>query len=247
MIDRTTLEKDINDVRKYIASLEKDIRQLRDWISTNERGISNMQESLRRITEEGILKARTDLAQRENDLQRTRAALAQNEKILGKLSDIERKKRDIASLEQDQERIIVLLEKNRSELSQLQQEYDELTRPKTSILPPCEIVLPNNQRISLNTQKSEYLIGWHDGSAAAPPDIDLQSLQGSTQGVSRHHAVLRLVNGEWTITDLKSTNGTFLNDIPLAPNTPTVLQDKTRIRLGKILVFFRHITQTTRL
>lgn len=247
MIDRTTLEKEISDVRKYIGSLEKDIKQLRDWISANERGLSGMQEALRRITEDGILKARADLAQRENDLQRTRGALAQNEKILNRLQDIDRKQREIAGLEQEQERIIVLLEKHRSELSQLQQEYDELTRPKSATLPPCEVVLPNNQRISLSAQKAEYMIGWHDGSTAPPPEIDLQPVDGSTQGVSRHHAQLRLINGEWTITDLGSTNGTFLNEIPLAPKTPTPLRDKTRIRLGNIQIFFRYITQTTRL
>lgn len=246
MIDRTGIEKDIGDVRRSIGGLEKEVKQLRDWISQNERALPGMQEALRRITEEGLVKARADLAQRENELQRLRASLAQSERVLAKLTDIERKRRDIGALEQEQERIIVLLEKQRTDLRLLEEEYEQLTRPAVA-LPPCEVVLPNNQRLPLSAQKGEYLIGWYDGSAAQAPDIDLQAVQGSTNGVSRRHAILRTVNGEWTITDLSSTNGTFLNEAPLAPNHVTTLRDKTRIRLGNITIFFRYITQTTRL
>lgn len=247
MIDRTTFEKEISDTRKSISGMEREIKQLRDWISQNERLIAGMQESLRRITEDGILKARSDLAQRENDLQRARSSLAQNEKLLGKMTDIDRKRRDIAALEQDQERIIVLLEKQRAELLQLQRDYDDMTRPKLTSIPPCEVVLPDNQRITLNQQKGDYLIGWYDGTTSAPADIDLQPLQGNTQGVSRRHAILRYTEQGWTIIDLESTNGTFLNEIPLAPNIQTLLQNKTRIRLGNLTIFFRYVTQTTRL
>jgi hypothetical protein len=247
MTDRASLEKDIGDLRKAMGALEKETKQLRDWIGQNERGLSGMQEVLRRITEDGLVKARADLAQRENSLQSMRAILAQNEKILSKLSEIERKQRDIATLEQEQERTIVLLERQRTDLRQLQQEFEELTQPAGATLAPCEVVLPNNQRIELQPQHGEYLIGWHDGKAGEPPEIDLQPLQGSALGVSRRHAVLRHDANGWSITDLESTNGTFLNEAPLAANTATALRDKTRIRLGNITIFFRHITQTTRL
>jgi multidrug efflux pump subunit AcrA (membrane-fusion protein) len=247
MTDRASLDKDIADLRRAMGAMEKEAKQLRDWIGQNERALPGMQEALRRITEDGLVKARADLAQRENALQRMRATLAQDEKILGKLGEIERKQRDIATLEQEQERTIVLLEKQRTDLRQLQDEYEQLTRPPAVTLSPCEVVLPNNQRIGLQPQQGDYLIGWHDGSAGEPPEIDLQVVQGSAQGVSRRHAVLRHDATGWTITDLGSTNGTFLNEAPLAPNVATELRDRTRIRLGNITIFFRHITQTVRL
>jgi hypothetical protein len=247
MTDRAGLDKDIGDLRKTMAALEKEAKQLRDWISQNERALPGMQEALRRITEDGLLKARADLAQRENNLQSIRASLAQNEKILSKLGEIERKQRDITTLEQEQERTIILLEKQRTDLRQLQDEYEQLTRPATTAHPPCEVVLPNNQRIGLQPQHGDYVVGWHDGSAGEQPEIDLQPVSGSTQGVSRRHAVLRYDATGWTISDLGSTNGTFLNEVPLAPNAPTALRDRTRIRLGKITIFFRYITQTVRL
>lgn len=245
MSDRASIEKEINDVRGNLGRIEKDVRQLRDWISSNERSLGGMQEALRRITEDGIAKARNDLAQRENELQRLRGTLVLNERVLGKLIEIDRKENDISTLEREQERIIVLLERHRAELNQLKAEYEELSRP--TILPPCELVLPNNQRFPLDSGKGEYLIGWRDAQGTVVPDIDLHPVGGSTQGVSRKHALLRFESGQWHLIDLGSTNGSFVNDTPVAPNQPLPLRDKTTLRFGQIQVFFRYITQTTRL
>ena len=61
MSDRPSIEKEIADTQQTISQLEKDIKQLRDWISSNERAVGGMPESLRRITEDGITRARADL------------------------------------------------------------------------------------------------------------------------------------------------------------------------------------------
>ena len=73
-----------------------------------QRAFGGVPESLRRITEDGITRARTDLAQRENEMQRLHGSLADNQKLLTLLVDMDRKARDIAILEQEQEKIIVL-------------------------------------------------------------------------------------------------------------------------------------------
>jgi hypothetical protein len=245
MSDRPSIEKELSDAKQTISQLEKDIKQLRDWISTNERAVSGMPESLRRITEDGITRARADLAQRENEMQRLRGRLADNQRLLSLLVDIDRKARDIATLEQEQEKIIVLLERHRAELRQLQLSYEELTRPVVQA--PCELVLPNNQRQPLDGQLAEYVIGWQDARTLVGPAIDLTALGGSSLGVSRQHAVLRCNAGRWTIEDMGSTNGTYLNESPLAPHTPMLLQDKTTIRVGQVKLYFRYVTQTVRL
>jgi hypothetical protein len=245
MSTRPTIEKEINDARRVIANVEKEVKQLRDWISANERALAGMSDTLQKITEEGIAKARADLAHKENELQRLRTSLADNQKILSKIDEIEKKEREIAKLEEEQERIIVLLEKHRSELIQLKSEYDAITTP--SVIAPCELVLPDNQRISLDVAKGEYVIGCLDTESRNVPDIDLNPVGGLTQGVSRRHAIIRFVNGQWTITDLGSTNGTFVNERQITPNAPTILQDKSKLRLGNVLMFFRYITKTTRL
>jgi Ca-activated chloride channel family protein len=51
--------------------------------------------------------------------------------------------------------------------------------------------------------------------------------------VSSHHAVLRVSCGLLTITDVGSTNGTFVNGYALNPHVPTVLQMGDRLRLGE--------------
>ncbi len=245
MSDRPSIEKEVSDNKQAISQLDKDIQQLRDWIRTNERAVGGMPESLRRITEDGITRARADLAQRENEMQRLRETLAENQKLLNLLTDMDRKARDIATLEQEQEKIIVLLERHRAELRQLQLSYDELMRPVPSA--PCELVLPNNQRISLDMQRDEYVIGWRDARTLSGPEIDLTPIGGSTLGVSRQHAVMRCSAGQWTIEDMGSTNGTYLNESRLVPNTPTLLHDKTTIRVGNVKLFFRYVAQTVRL
>src|SRR5919206_3907154 len=110
MSDRPSIEKEVADTKKTISQLEKEIKQLRDYVSSNERALNGMSETLRRITEDGITRARADLAQRENDMQRLRGALADHQKLLKLLNDMDHKARDIATLEQEQEKIIVLLE-----------------------------------------------------------------------------------------------------------------------------------------
>ena len=245
MSDRASIEKEINDTKKAIGQLEKDIKQLRDWISSNERAVGGMPESLRRITEDGITRARADLAQRENDLQRQRNTLADSQRLQNLLVEMERKTQDIKTLEQEQEKIITLLERHRAELSQLQMSYEELTRP--AVQAPCELVLPNNQRVPLDSRQAEYAIGWRDARALVGPEVDLTEIGGSSLGVSRKHAILRQSHGQWTIEDLGSTNGTFLNESPVAPRTPTILNDRTTIRVGNVKLFFRYVSQTVRL
>jgi hypothetical protein len=245
MSDRPSIEKEITDTKQALGQLERDIKQLRDWISANERAVGGMPESLRRITEDGITRARADLAQHENTMQRLRGSLAENQRLLSLLVDIERKIQSIATLEQEQEKIIVLLERHRSELQQLQRSYADLTRPVVQA--PCELVLPNNQRVPLDGQQTELMIGWRDARTLAAPAIDLTGLGGSAQGVSRQHAVLRCQDGRWTIEDLGSTNGTFLNESPVAPHSPALLYDKATIRVGQVKLFFRYVTQTVRL
>src|SRR5262245_26341300 len=186
MSDRPSIEKEIADTQQGISQLEKDIKQLRDWISNNERAVGGMPESLRRITEDGITRARADLAQRENQMQQLRGSLADNQKLLKLLLDMDRKARDIATLEQEQEKIIVLLERHRAELRQFQLSYEELTRPVVQA--PCELVLPNNQRIPLAPQQGEYAIGWRDARALVGPEIDLTDLGGRSHGEERAHA-----------------------------------------------------------
>ena len=50
--------------------------------------------------------------------------------------------------------------------------------------------------------------------------------------ISRDHAVIRFSEGKFTLEDVGSRNGTFLDGVRLAPEEKRVLQDKATIRLA---------------
>jgi hypothetical protein len=64
-------------------------------------------------------------------------------------------------------------------------------------------------------------------------DCDLRLVD---PGVSRHHAELRVEDGEVVLVDLGSTNGTFVNGQPVRRVT---LTDGTRVTLGRTTLLFR--------
>lgn len=64
-------------------------------------------------------------------------------------------------------------------------------------------------------------------------DCDLRLVD---QGVSRHHAEIRVEDGEVVLVDLGSTNGTFVNGQPIRRVS---LTDNTRVTLGRTTLVFR--------
>jgi pSer/pThr/pTyr-binding forkhead associated (FHA) protein len=54
-------------------------------------------------------------------------------------------------------------------------------------------------------------------------------------GVSRHHAELRVEDGQVVLVDLGSTNGTFVNGQPVRR---VVLTDGTTVTLGRTTMVF---------
>ena len=64
-------------------------------------------------------------------------------------------------------------------------------------------------------------------------DCDLRLVD---PGVSRHHAELRVEEGEVVLVDLGSTNGTFVNGQPIKH---VVLTDGTQVTLGRTTLVFR--------
>jgi serine/threonine protein kinase len=81
--------------------------------------------------------------------------------------------------------------------------------------------------------KDEVLIGRAD-----PCDIDLSTYGGSTAGVSRQHARLLRKDDGWAIEDLRSTNGTYVNDQRLTPHQPIPLNDGDNVQCGKLAMTF---------
>jgi uncharacterized OB-fold protein len=89
--------------------------------------------------------------------------------------------------------------------------------------------------------KRETILGRRDPITGGAPDVDMTSYAGYRMGVSRQHAVVRLEEKRLHISDLGSSNGTFVNGVRLIPYQPHPLRDGDKIALGKmaIHVFFQ--------
>lgn len=59
--------------------------------------------------------------------------------------------------------------------------------------------------------------------------------------VSTTHARLEYERGAWRITDLASTNGTYVEGVKLAPEVPTPLAYGSTVRFGGIQLHFRPV------
>ncbi|MEL6306694.1 MAG: FHA domain-containing protein [Chloroflexota bacterium] len=62
-----------------------------------------------------------------------------------------------------------------------------------------------------------------------------------TENISRYHFSLTHTDGEVTITDLESANGTFVDGVSLEANTPHVLGDVEEILIGSLRIIFRQV------
>lgn len=59
--------------------------------------------------------------------------------------------------------------------------------------------------------------------------------------VSTVHAQLEFDDGGWRLTDLRSTNGTYVEGVRLAPEVPTPLAYMSDVRFGGVKFHFRDV------
>jgi pSer/pThr/pTyr-binding forkhead associated (FHA) protein len=138
----------------------------------------------------------------------------------------------------------------------LQQYIDMVRSGKTQMLSTGEVQavnrsievdetlpLENQKQITLVIQdtpirlllvpNTEVTLGRTDTRVNIYPDIDLTPYGGADTGVSRTHATLAYKNRQLYITDLGSSNGTYLNGERLQAHKPEA------ILIGEVLVLGR--------
>jgi pSer/pThr/pTyr-binding forkhead associated (FHA) protein len=69
------------------------------------------------------------------------------------------------------------------------------------------------------------------------PTLDMTKYGGHTLGVSRRHAMIFRTSEGYTIEDLGSANGSYVNEKRLQPNKPVVLRNGDLLRLGQLILF----------
>lgn len=99
--------------------------------------------------------------------------------------------------------------------------------------------LQTNRVFALLPNRSIFIIGKPDGEK--PSDIDVSVLPNSDI-VSRNHAQIWINNDEYHITDMGSSNGTYVNNVKLQPKIFYPLNSGDTISLGqgeKVTFMFR--------
>jgi len=84
--------------------------------------------------------------------------------------------------------------------------------------------------------REEMMLGRVVAGAALQPQVDLTAYDGENQGVSRIHASLKIEQNTVVLTDLKSSNRTYVNGQRLYPHEARVLRHGDEIRLGKLVM-----------
>ncbi len=110
--------------------------------------------------------------------------------------------------------------------------------PAPAPVGPRLVVVDGGTELRLPADKAEIIVGREDPVSSIYPEVDLTPFGGEMGGVSRQHARLNLSGGQWTITDLNSTNYTRLDGARLEPNTATALPDGARVQFGRIAMTF---------
>jgi serine/threonine-protein kinase len=107
-----------------------------------------------------------------------------------------------------------------------------------SVLKGPRFVVVATGSLLLVPNQDQVLIGRADPRSSVIPDIDLSMYGGGSAGVSRQHArMVREANG-WSIEDLSSTNGTYVNDEAVPPSQPAPLKDGDTVRCGQLVLTF---------
>jgi hypothetical protein len=73
-------------------------------------------------------------------------------------------------------------------------------------------------------------------STAAEVDVDLNPYNGNDEGVSRRHAKMVRRDDLIMITDLGSSNGTYINGQKVEVNEERIVRDGDELRLGRLVM-----------
>ena len=84
--------------------------------------------------------------------------------------------------------------------------------------------------------QKEFVVGRKVGETSGPL-LDLAPFGGYHLGLSRRHALIRKIGEGYEITDLGSSNGTWLNDERLEPNKRYPLASGSQLRLARMRFF----------
>ena len=121
---------------------------------------------------------------------------------------------------------------------------DEIREQVTrAYIPPSKclsfFLLNKGEPIALRTEE-EFVLGRVLGPTSEPI-MDLTEFDGFAMGVSRRHAMIQANVEKYMLTDLNSSNGTWINGHRLVPTKSYELPNGAVIQLGRIKLVVSYI------
>jgi len=98
-----------------------------------------------------------------------------------------------------------------------------------------QLILPNGQIIPI-LPDIPFILGRGSTTPNGEQKIDLDSLPGAAEGISRNHALLKLTEGVLYVQDYNSTNGTFVDKTELYPMRSYAVENGSLLMLGKVKI-----------
>jgi pSer/pThr/pTyr-binding forkhead associated (FHA) protein len=84
--------------------------------------------------------------------------------------------------------------------------------------------------------RTEFTLGRVTEGQPILPDVDLSSYEAYSQGVSRLHAAIKIVNQRILVVDLGSSNGTRVNGQKIVPNVDFPINHGDVVALGRLRI-----------
>ena len=134
------------------------------------------------------------------------------------------------------------------------QRVEKETKKTVSEPTPAQQRVGAESQISLNlidsgkmlslVGRNEFTIGRITEGQPILPDIDLTPYEAYSQGVSRLHAALKIINQRVVVVDLGSSNGTRVNGQKIVPNVDYPINHGDVLALGRLriqmLIYLNH-------
>ncbi len=123
-------------------------------------------------------------------------------------------------------------------LSQIENSGPPPTQPAqpTTVDAAVSLYLVDSGQILHLAGRTEFTLGRVADGQPILPDVDLSPYEAYTQGVSRLHSCLKIINQRVVITDLGSSNGTRVNGQKIMPHIDYPLNHGDVVALGKLKV-----------
>lgn len=102
--------------------------------------------------------------------------------------------------------------------------------------PSISLHLVESGKVIHLSDKKDFTLGRAVEGQSILPDVDLSAFEAFSQGVSRMHVSLRIMNGDVYVMDLGSSNGTKINGQKIVPHVEYSISHGDLVTLGRLKV-----------